>query len=72
MIWLCYFLNVHQQPQMTSEAVSDLICGLCCRNITIVNDTSRVIRSDAPSCGITYDHHSDNSRRVTYAPKEHL
>ncbi len=35
-------------------------------NITIVNDTSRVIRmvivSDAPSCGITYDHHSGDSK----------
>ncbi len=47
---------------MTSEAVTDLICGLYCKNITIVNDTFRVVRSDAPSCGITYDHHSDSQR----------
>jgi hypothetical protein len=60
MIWLCYFLNVHQQPQMTSEAVSDLICGQYCKNIMIVNDTFSVVRSDAPSCGIVYDHHSDS------------
>jgi hypothetical protein len=31
-----------------------------------------VIWSDAPSCGITYDHHSDNSRGVIYTPREHL
>jgi hypothetical protein len=34
----------------------------------IVNEPSRVIRmtimGDAPSCGITYDHHSDDSRGV--------
>ncbi len=43
--------------------------------ITIVNDTSKVIRmmtiSDAPSCGITYDDHSDDSRDVIYAPRVH-
>ncbi len=48
-------------------------CGICCKNIRIVNDTSRVIRvtiiSDALSCGITYDGHSDDSRDVTYAPR---
>jgi hypothetical protein len=40
-------------------------CGLYYKNITIVNDTSRVVRmmiiSDAPSCGITYGCHSDES-----------
>jgi hypothetical protein len=41
-------------------------------NIMILNDTARAIRSDAPSCGITYEHHSVNSRGVTYAPREHL
>jgi hypothetical protein len=38
------------------------------KNITIVNDTSGVIRSDATICGITYAHHFDNSRGVIYAP----
>jgi hypothetical protein len=27
--------------------------------------------SDAPNCGITYEHHSVNSRGVIYAPREH-
>ena len=48
-------------------------CGMCCKNIKIVNDTFRVIRmmiiSDALSCGITYDGHSDDCRGVTYAPR---
>ncbi len=39
----------------------------------IVNDTSRIIRimivSDAPSCGITYGHHSYDTRGVIYAPR---
>jgi hypothetical protein len=26
----------------------------------------------APSCSVTYDHHSDNSRGVIYAPNKHL
>jgi hypothetical protein len=34
----------------------------------IVNETSRVVRltilSDASSCGVTYNHHSDDSRAV--------
>jgi hypothetical protein len=42
----------------------------------IVKDTSRIFRmtivSDAPSCGINYDCHSDNSRGVIYAPRENL
>jgi hypothetical protein len=49
----------------------------------IVNDASRVVRmmivSDTPSCGITYDCDSDDSRGViyalrviNYAPREHL
>ncbi len=40
------------------------------KNITIVNGTPRVVRmtivSDAPSCGVIYDHHSDDSRGVFY------
>ncbi len=47
-------------------------CGLYYKNITIVMNTSRFDRmaivSDAPSCGITYGHHSDNSRGVIYTP----
>ncbi len=39
----------------------------------IVNDTSGVIRitivSDAPHCGVTYDHHLDDSRGVIYSPR---
>jgi hypothetical protein len=46
------------------------------KNIMIEIDTSRIFRmtivSDAPSCGINYGCHSDNSRDVTYAPREHL
>jgi hypothetical protein len=45
---------------------------LYCKKITIVNDTFRVVRSEAPSCVITYDHHSGNYRGIKYAPKEHL
>ncbi len=44
-------------------------------NITIVNDTSRVVRmvilSDAPSF-VTYGCHSDNYGGVTYVLREHL
>ncbi len=46
--------------------------GLFYKNITIVNGTPRVIRSDGPSCGVTYDCHSDNSRGVIYANREPL
>ncbi len=50
--------------------MSPLFSGLYYKNITIVNDTYRVIRmmnlSDAPSCGITYNHSSDDSRGVIY------
>ncbi len=46
------------------------------KNITLVNDTSRVIRmtivNDASSYGVTYNHHSDDSRGVIYIPREHL
>jgi hypothetical protein len=28
-----------------------------------------MIVSGAPSCGVTYNHHSDNSRCVIYAPR---
>ncbi len=41
-------------------------------NFMIVNDTSRVIRRGAPSCGITYDCHSDDSIGVIYGAREHL
>jgi hypothetical protein len=30
----------------------------------VVNDTSRVVRSDDPSCGVTYGCHFDGSRGV--------
>ncbi len=46
------------------------------RFFPIIYDNSRVIRmmivSDINSCGITYEHHSDNSRVVIYAPRELL
>jgi hypothetical protein len=46
------------------------------QKISIVNDTSKVIRktiiSNTPNCGITYDCHSDDSRGVIHAPKEHF
>jgi len=58
---------------------SILICvssGLYYKSIMIINNTSIVVRmmiiSDAPSCGVTYDHQSDNSRGVIHAPREHL
>jgi hypothetical protein len=61
---------------------SDVISGLSYQNITILNDTSSVIMtiiSDALSCGVTYNHPSDNSigviygpRAINYAPREHL
>ncbi len=48
-------------------------CDLYCKNIMIVNDRSRVVRTtivgDAPNCGVNYDHHSDASRGVIYAPR---
>ncbi len=51
-------------------------CGQYYKNILFTNDNPRVVRmtivSDAPSCGDTYDHHCDDSRDVTYVPREHL
>ncbi len=58
-----------EQASMTGSLDS---CVLYYKNIMIVNDTSIIIRSDAPSCGITYNRHSDDSRGVIYAPREHL
>ncbi len=42
-------------------------------NIFIEQATSdsKVIRL-MPSCGITYDHHSDDSRGIICVPREHL
>jgi hypothetical protein len=48
-----------------------IIGGLYYKHITIVNDDSRLY-NDAPSCGITYDHHSDETRGVIYTAREHL
>jgi hypothetical protein len=49
-----------------------IIYGLDYKNITIINDTTRAISmtivSDAPSCGVTYNCHSDSSRGIIYAP----
>ncbi len=46
------------------------------KDVTIVSDTSRVVRmtiiSDAPRLGVTYDCHSDDSRGFIYPPREHL
>ncbi len=46
--------------------------GLYYKNITTVNDTSRVvimmILTDAPSWSNTYNYHSDDSRGVIYIP----
>jgi hypothetical protein len=44
-------------------------CGQCYKDITIVNGTYRIVST---GCGITYDHHSDDSRGVIYAPRKHL
>jgi hypothetical protein len=50
--------------------------GLYYKNIATINETSRAVRmmilSDTPSCGVTYDHHSDNSRGVIYTLRELL
>ncbi len=36
------------------------LCGLnYIEKIMTVNDTSSVVISDAPSCGVIYNHHSD-------------
>jgi uncharacterized protein YqjF (DUF2071 family) len=51
--------------------LADTSGGLQYKNITIINKTSSVIRSDTQSCGITYVCHSDYSRGVIYAPREH-
>jgi hypothetical protein len=40
--------------------------------ILIINDTSRVVRSDAPSCGIASNSHSNDSKGVIYTLGEHL
>jgi hypothetical protein len=51
-------------------------CGLYYKNITIINETSKVVRvmivSDAQGCGITYGCHSDYPKGVIYAPRKHL
>jgi hypothetical protein len=39
-----------------SEALISLSCGLCYKNVTIAR---MMIQGVAPSCSITYDHHSD-------------
>ncbi len=71
-------LNMHPQRGFWlikgpgKEEKKDLVCGLYYKNKTIMKDTSRVVISDAPSCGVTYDCHSDNSRGVIYAPREHV
>ncbi len=53
-----------------------LSCGLYYTNITIVNDTTIIVRmmivSDAPRYCFTYNCHSDDTRDVIYAPREHL
>jgi hypothetical protein len=41
--------------------------GLYYKNIMTVNDTSRVVRGDAPSCCVTDNHNSSNSGGVIYA-----
>jgi hypothetical protein len=64
---VCLFLEgfLYCSPIFVSNA-----CGLYYKNTTITNDASRVIRSDAPSCGITYLHHSDDSIVVIDAPSD--
>jgi len=45
--------------------------GLYYKHFMIVNDNYSH-QNDAQSCGITYDHHSDDSRGVFYAHREHI
>ena len=53
-----------------------LICGLYYENIHNIKNTSRIVRmaivSDAASCGVTYNHHSDTFGSVIYSPREQL
>jgi hypothetical protein len=55
----------------TAWFIFSIICGLYYKNITIVNDACSH-QNEASSGGINYDHHSDNSRGVLYAPRENI
>jgi hypothetical protein len=46
--------------------------GLNHKNITIVNENSKVFRMALQVVASHYNHHSDDSRGVTYTPREHL
>jgi hypothetical protein len=57
----------------TSTVKHSAPSGLHYRLIMIVNDDSWVIgMNDAPSCNVNNDRHSDDSRGVIYAHREHL
>jgi hypothetical protein len=49
--------NIHNKTGGMQHLLVYLINGLYYKNVTIVNDTSRVVRNDAPKRGITYDDH---------------
>jgi hypothetical protein len=55
-----------------SHSYGTSTCGLYYKDVSIVNDDSRVFKSNAPSCGVTYDRHSDDPRSVMFAPRKHL
>ncbi len=64
-----YITWANQQKMMLSDFFT---CGLYYKNITIIRMT---IVSDAPSCGVTYDGHSNDIYAlivISYAPREHL
>jgi hypothetical protein len=70
---LCLFKNKHAKAQETflyQPHTKPVACII--KKITIVNDTSGIVRSKTVSCGVTYDCHSDDSRGVIYIPREHL
>ncbi len=71
-----FFIQIHFYSFIHLRRSAPLSRGLYCKIITIVNDTSRVVRmmivTGAPSCGVTNVRHSDDSRGVINAPKEHL
>jgi hypothetical protein len=47
-------VNCHLQ---LSHFYSTSPCGLYYKDVSIVNDDSQVVKSNAPSCGVTYDRH---------------
>ncbi len=54
---------------MLQVVVSPMIMILMTLEVSFMLTVVRMMSiRDAPSCGVTYDHHSDNTRGVIYAP----